>query len=75
MSAHTILAHAEIEAVTVFGGTGVTVALWGLHVSDVGVIFSAAASVIAVGIQYWVAREKVKALRRLSREVDDPTDG
>lgn len=60
--------HFNVIESTVFGGTIMTAALWHLQASDVSVIISCCASLVALGIQFWVAREKVKALRRESLE-------
>lgn len=73
---HFISSAVVIEG-AVLGGTAVTMTLWHISASDMSVAISAVASLTALAIQFWVAREKVKVMRKLlenekaSQSVDD----
>ncbi len=61
---HKVMEHA---AAVTYTGSASTVLLWGLHVSDVAVIISCTATVVGVGLQVWVAVNKVRLMRRSQR--------
>lgn len=46
---------------------GVTLTVWGLHLSDVAIIVSACATVGGFLCQLWVARTKVELMKRSER--------
>jgi len=52
--------------ITLAAGT-TTFVFWGLHVADIAVLLSAAASVCGVGLQFYVALHRI---RRLERQAD-----
>lgn len=54
-------------AITYTAG-GSTAVLWGLHLSDIGVIVSAFATVLGVILQFYVTIHKIKMLERDQKE-------
>ena len=46
--------------VLTYGGTGSAVVFYGLHISEIGVIISALASVCGVGLQFYLAFRSMK---------------
>lgn len=64
---HHLLATSVVIDGAVFGGTAVTMLLWNISASDVSVIVSALASMLALTIQFWVARAKIKALKEMAK--------
>ena len=50
-----------------YGGTGSAAILWGLHITEIGVILSVLASFLGVGIQLYVAIRNTRADKRAAR--------
>ena len=69
--AHRAAAHAADGLPVTLGGTGSALVCWGLHISDVAVIFSALAAVAGVLLQFYVA---MRRLRILEVEVNKSKD-
>lgn len=68
MQAHDSLAN-NAAAVTYAGG-GSAVIFWGLHLSDLAVMISTFASVCGVGLQFYLAFHRAKALKTIKAEID-----
>lgn len=63
MNGHHNVLEAIAPALT-YGGATSAVTMYGLSLGDMGVIVSMVCAVIGVGLQIYVAREKVRAIRR-----------
>jgi hypothetical protein len=59
-----------ISAVTV-GSASATIVIWGLRLSDIAAIVSACVAIAGLGLQFWVAHHKVKALKRSGKAGDN----
>lgn len=51
-----------------YTAAGSTAVMWGLHLSDIGVIVSAFATVLGVILQFYVTVHKIRMLERDQRE-------
>lgn len=57
----------EHASTVTYVSAGSTVLFWGLHITDIAVIVSAAAAFGGFLLQLWVARAKVQLMKRSER--------
>lgn len=58
-----------INAVT-YGSAASTIVIWGLRLSDIAAIVSACVAIAGLGVQIWVARNRVQLMRQRMGEID-----
>lgn len=72
-----VMAHTTQQAVNTipldpssvtYAGTAATVALWGLHISDIAVIASALASVLGFFLQFYLAFRRIAVLEEQQKK-------
>lgn len=66
---HTVVTAAQDNAPAItYTGGGSALVLWGLHLSDIGVLVSAVATLAGVFLQVYVTMHKMQMLERNQKE-------
>jgi len=73
MLIHSKAAEAVGQGIITYPAAGTSIMLWGLHVSELAAIVSAAAAVVGLVLQFYVARQRLRILRKANaqREIND----
>lgn len=58
-----IQSHLAKAPIVTFSSTASTFVIWGLHLSDLAAIVSACVALCGLGVQFWVARNKVRLMQ------------
>lgn len=61
---HPLVKLAENAPGATYGGATASIALWGLHISEICVIVSTLVSVLGLALQIWLATYRIRRLER-----------
>lgn len=61
---HPLVKLAENAPGVTYGGATASIALWGLHISEICVIVSTLVSVLGLALQIWLATYRIRRLER-----------